>query len=132
MSHDITAIIDNQGITATIDQTAIAVDFGGGVINVSGLDSHYSMDFEFLSEVTVPHNLGKRPSITVLDTAGTQTATFGSTGYVKTATCVITLRQATVASGPIFKVYNGSTWDSSVVKVYNGATWDEATPNVIE
>lgn len=68
----------------------------------------------------------------IVSSTGTQSATFGSTGSVKSATCVITLRQASVASAPIFKVYNGATWDDSVVKVYNGATWDEATTDVIE
>lgn len=87
MSNDITAIIDNQAIAANIDQTAIAVDFGGGVINVSGLDAHYSMDFDFLSVVTVPHNLGKRPAISVLDTGGTQIE--GEIEHTNLNTCIV-------------------------------------------
>lgn len=35
-------------------------------------DTHYTTSFTNLATVTVAHNLGKRPAITVMDSAGTE------------------------------------------------------------
>jgi len=35
-----------------------------------------------------------------------------------------------VPTGPVVKVYNGSTWDTGVPKVYNGSTWDVGSAKV--
>lgn len=44
-----------------------------GQQNIGGKDKYEEFAFNYLSEVVVPHNFGsKKPSVTVIDSAGTE------------------------------------------------------------
>lgn len=66
MTSDVTLQIDETPITLSIDTTSIVLD----VVSSGGFDKHYSQAFTASSEITVNHNLGKRPAVTVADSAG--------------------------------------------------------------
>lgn len=50
--------------------TAKTLDDIYAAINASSADKHYTQQFTALSSVTVTHNLGKYPAVTVLNSAG--------------------------------------------------------------
>lgn len=64
---------DAQPINVSVaDQKPVNVQVGE-VVQISyitGLDLHYEQDFSDASQIEITHNMGKRPAITVIDTAG--------------------------------------------------------------
>ena len=57
------------GTTGQYYRKASDADYDGEWVTVDGADSHFSQSFGG-SSVTVTHNLGKYPAVTVFDSAG--------------------------------------------------------------
>lgn len=89
--------VDQQVIELESDTQAV-VEVGytqpGGTLG----DAFFSQPFTAVNSIMVTHNLGKRPSITVVDTAGT--VGVASVFYIDDNSCLVTMTIPT--SGTIY------------------------------
>lgn len=62
----------NQSITVKHSVKDIKVNHTARTVSIkhSGVDKHFKMEFTNSVEVTVEHNLKKRPAVTIIDSAG--------------------------------------------------------------
>ena len=65
-------VIEEDMTVALTEETVEVVSILEGPKGDKGEDgdSHYSQDFTFATSVHVEHNLGKRPAVTIIDSAG--------------------------------------------------------------
>lgn len=89
--------VDQQVVElAATDQHVVEVGYTqpGGTLG----DAFFSQEFNAVNSILVTHNLGKRPSITVVDTAGT--VGVASVFYINDNSCLVTMTIPT--SGTIY------------------------------
>lgn len=69
---DVAVSIEETSVEINLEQINVEVQLAGptGPAATGAVDAHFELPFISASTVSVPHNLGKYPAVTVIDSAG--------------------------------------------------------------